>query len=179
MNKLIPLLAVSVMSMALIGTAYTNELEDKQKELVANQQEVVKTQQEIDKENLKVTEKRVDAANKSMLQISRASKIIGTKVTSPKGESLGNIKELVIDPESGRIVYAVVSFGGLFGLGNKLFALPWNTLHWSRDKQNYLLDVTKETLKKAPGFDKKHWPDSTDKWDLWQEQIEQFYRVKP
>ncbi len=179
MKKLIPLFTVSVLSMALIGTVYATDVQDKQKELVEKQQEAAETQQELNKETLKAADERISEANKSMQHISRASKIIGTKVTNPKGEGLGNIKELVLDPDSGQVVYAVISFGGLFGLGNKLFALPWNTLHWSRDNENYVLDVDKDTLKKAPGFDKKHWPDSTNKWDQWREEIEQFYRVKP
>ncbi len=179
MKKLIPLLTVPVLSMVLIGTACATDVQDKQKELVEKQQEVTDTQQELNKATLKATDERVSEVNKSMQQISRASKIIGSKVTSPSGESLGGIKELVLDPDSGQVVYAVVSFGGLFGLGNKLFALPWNSLHWSRDKENYVLNVGKDTLKKAPGFDKKHWPDSSNKWDQWREEIEQFYRAKP
>jgi len=163
----------------LSGAAFATDVPEKQKELVEQQQEVEETKQELRQETLKATNELVSEANKSMQQISRASKIIGAKVTSPKGESLGNIKELVLDPNSGQIVYAVVSFGGWFGLGNKLFALPWSALNWARDKENYVLDVQKETLKKAPGFDKNHWPDSSNKWDQWREEIEQFYHVKP
>jgi len=65
------------------------------------------------------------------------------------------------------------------GLGNKLFAIPWSVLHWTRDKEYYVLDLDKETLKNAPGFDKKHWPDSSNKWDLQREEINQFYHVNP
>lgn len=179
MKKLMPIVAVSVLSVALTAGTFATEVQEKQKELVEKQQEVTETQQELTKETIKASDQRISEANKSMQQISRASKIIGTKVTSPKGESLGSIKELVLDPESGQVVYAVVTFGGMFGLGNKLFALPWSSLQWARDKENYILDVDKDTLKKAPGFDKKHWPDSTNKWDQWREEIEQFYSVKP
>jgi sporulation protein YlmC with PRC-barrel domain len=114
-----------------------------------------------------------------MQQISRASKIIGTDVKDSYGEKLGDIKELVLNPESGQVVYAVVSYGGAFGVGDKLFAVPWNALHWAHDKENYVLNVDKGTLKKAPGFDKDHWPDSASKWDQQREEIEQFYRVTP
>ncbi|QXP84910.1 PRC-barrel domain-containing protein [Methylococcus sp. Mc7] len=114
-----------------------------------------------------------------MQQVSRASKIIGTKVKNPNGENLGDIKELVIDPENGQVVYAVVSFGGVLGMGNKLFAIPWRALHWTRDKEYYVLDLDKDTLKKAPGFDKKHWPENSKKWEEQREALGQFYRVNP
>lgn len=178
MKKTIPMVAVSVLSAVLAGTAYADDIQDKEKELVEKQQDVVEIKQELNKENEKVSEERVHEANKTMQQISRVSKIIGTKVTNPKGESLGSINELVVDPDSGQVVYVVVSFGGMFGLGNKLFALPWSALHWERDKKNYVLNIDNEVLKKAPGFDKKHWPDSSNKWDQWREEIEQFYRNK-
>ncbi|MFZ2450191.1 MAG: PRC-barrel domain-containing protein [Methylovulum miyakonense] len=180
MKKIIPLVAVSILSAALAGAAYAaDDVQDKQKELVEKQKDVAEAQQELKQEAVKAADERVHVANESMQQISRASKIIGTKVKSPTGESLGDIKELVVDPLTGQVVYAVVSFGGWFGLGNKLFALPWSALNWARDKEYYVLDLDKDTLKKAPGFDKKHWPDSTNKWDQWREEIEQFYRVKP
>jgi sporulation protein YlmC with PRC-barrel domain len=178
MKKLNPLVTASILSI-LSGGVYAADVQEKQKELVEQQQEVVETQQELKQETLKASNERAIEANKTMQQISRASKIIGAKVTNPKGESLGDIQELVVDPESGQVVYAVVTFGGWFGLGDKLFALPWRALTWARDKENYVLDVDKDTLKKAPGFDKKHWPDSTNKWDRWREEIEQFYRAKP
>ena len=66
-----------------------------------------------------------------MQQVSRASKIIGTKVKNSKGESLGDIKDLVMDPENGQVVYGVVSFGGILGMGDKLFAIPWGALVWN------------------------------------------------
>lgn len=96
-----------------------------------------------------------------------------------QGQNLGKVKELVLDPESGQVVYAVVSFGGILGVGDKLFAVPWRVLSWTRDKEYYVLNVDKDTLKKAPGFDKKHWPDSASKWQQQREELDQFYRVKP
>jgi len=114
-----------------------------------------------------------------MQQVSRASKIIGTAVKDTYGDNLGDIKELVLNPESGQVVYAVVSYGGVLGLGDKLFAVPWKALQWTSDKEHYVLNIDKETLKKAPGFDKAHWPDSASTWDQQREEIEQFYHVKP
>jgi len=50
-------------------------------------------------------------------------------------------------------------------------------LHWTRDKEHYVLDVDKTLLKGAPGFDKKHWPDSSNKWDQLSEELNQFYGI--
>jgi sporulation protein YlmC with PRC-barrel domain len=179
MKKLIPIVAVSLLSVTLTSTAYAADVQDKQKELTEKQQEVKETQKELSQEKKKESVENAKIANESMQQISRASKIIGTKVKDTKGDKLGDIKDLVLDPESGQVVYAVVTFGGVLGVGNKLFAVPWKALHWTRDKEYYVLDLDKETLKKAPGFDKKHWPDSSNKWEQQREELNQFYQVKP
>jgi len=100
-------------------------------------------------------------------------------VTNTTGDKLGNIKELVIDPQNGQVVYAVVSFGGVLGVGDKLFAIPWKALTWTRDKKVYTLNIDKATLKNAPGFDKKHWPDSSNSWDLLIRELDQFYHLAP
>ena len=171
MNKFIPILAMSFLSATFIGTSCATDVQEKQ-------QEVKEKQKELKKERLEESAECVQATNKSMQQVSRASKIIGTNVKNPDGDKLGDIKELVLDPESGQVVYVVVSFGGILGVGDKLFALPWKALHWTRDKQYYVLDVDKSTLKKAPGFDKKHWPDSS-KWDQLREEVKEFYQANP
>ncbi len=179
MKKLIPLVAVSLLSLTLANVAYAADVLDKQKEVAEKQQEVKAAQKELVQENKKEAVERGQEANESMQQISRASKIIGTNVKDAKGDKLGDIKDLVLNPESGQMAYAVVSFGGVFGVGNKLFAVPWKALHWTRAKEYYTLDLDKATLKKAPGFDKKHWPDSADKWEQQREGLDQFYQVNP
>jgi sporulation protein YlmC with PRC-barrel domain len=179
MKKLIPIVAVSLLSVSLIGASYAADVEGKQKELIEKQQDVKETKQELHQEVKKETNAQVAATNKSMQQISRASKIIGTTVKDINGDNLGDIKELVLNPESGQVVYAVVSYGGVLGLGDKLFAVPWKALQWTSEKEHYVLNVDKTTLKKAPGFDKDHWPDSASKWDMQREEIEQFYHINP
>jgi sporulation protein YlmC with PRC-barrel domain len=87
-----------------------------------------------------------------------ATKIIGNKVVNREGEQLGNIKDLTIDLDDAQIAYAVLSFGGFLGVGDKLFAIPLEALLFI-DDQTVILDVEKEVLKNAPGFDKDHWPD--------------------
>lgn len=93
-------------------------------------------------------------------QVLQASTVIGNKVVNRAGEQLGNLKQLVLDLEDGRVAYAVLSFGGFMGMGDKLFAMPWDALRLNPNDQTFILDVDKEVLKEAPGFDKEHWPDN-------------------
>src|SRR5271163_4744951 len=79
------------------------------------------------------------------------------------GVDLSSLKEIMIDIPAGRVAYAVLSFGGFLGVGNKLFAIPWEMLTVDEDRQCLLLDVDKKTLENAPGFDKDHWPDMSDR----------------
>jgi len=106
-----------------------------------------------------------------------ASTLIGDGVRNPQGEDLGKIEELMIDLDNGRIAYAVLSFGGIMGIGDKLFAIPWSILKLSPEERKFILDVPKDMLKKAPGFDKDNWPDTGDR--RWQEQIYTYYEATP
>lgn len=106
-----------------------------------------------------------------------ASTITGDNVVNPAGEKLGDIKELMIDLPSGRVAYAVLSFGGLVGMGEKLFAVPWNALTVDEDEKRLILNADKELLKNAPGFDKDNWPDMAD--TAWATQIHSYYRSRP
>ncbi len=84
-------------------------------------------------------------------------------VVNPKGEDLGEIKDFMIDTENGRVVYAVLSFGGLWGLGDTLFALPMDALTVDTNKERFVTDLRKDQLKDAPGVDKNDWPRTTDR----------------
>lgn len=107
----------------------------------------------------------------------KASSIIGTNVVSRKGDSLGDIKEVVIDPRSGRVAYAVVAFGGFLSMGEKLFAIPFSALEYNVTKSDYVLDVAKEKLEAAPGFDKDHWPSMAD--EKWNRDVYRYYDRMP
>jgi len=87
-----------------------------------------------------------------------ANTVKGDKVINMAGEHLGKIEDLMIDLEYGRIVYAVLSFGGFLGIGNKLFAIPWEALSVRPHENAFALNVNKEVLEKAQGFDKDEWP---------------------
>lgn len=91
-----------------------------------------------------------------------ATSLIGDDIKNPQGESLGDLKELMIDLGNGQIGYAVVAFGGVLGMGEKLFAVPWQSLRVDHENKNLILDVSKERLKDAPGFDKGNWPNFSD-----------------
>lgn len=91
-----------------------------------------------------------------------AGTIAGDKVVNPQGQDLGKIQELMLDVHNGRIAYAVLSFGGFLGMGNKLFAIPWEMLTLDAPNHAFVLDIDKEQLENAQGFDKDNWPDFAD-----------------
>lgn len=95
----------------------------------------------------------------------RSTKIIGTSLRDAKDKKIGNIKDLVLDRDRGEIAYAVVSFGGVLGVGRKLHAIPWQALEPGGDGRHYVLHADRETINQAPGFDMAKWPDMADpKW---------------
>lgn len=113
----------------------------------------------------------VQARDKS--GVLKASELIGMTVQGTDGKKLGDIKDLVIDPEEGSVEYAVLEFGGFAGIGDKYFAVPWEALQLDQTNKKILLDVHKKELKDAPGFDKNNWPDL----GLEQVLIYEFYEV--
>lgn len=169
MKPLIPIVTVSILSAILVGNSYAaNDVKEKRQEVREEQQDVKEKQKELR-----------EAVNEEMQEVSRATKIIGTDVKNSKGEDLGDIKDLVLDPMNGRLAYVVVSYGGVLGMGDKLFAIPWSAVRWTADKDYFLLDMDKETLKNAPGFDEDHWPVSSTQWQQQRGELNRFYRVKP
>ena len=102
------------------------------------------------------------ARTRTAPRVLSASTIIGDHVRNPEGEDLGKIEELMIDVKAGRIAYAVLSFGGFLGLGDKFFAIPWETLSLRPREKEFVLNIDKEKLKEAPGFDKNDWPMTGD-----------------
>jgi hypothetical protein len=108
----------------------------------------------------------------------RGNTFIGANVENPQGQNLGEIKDIVIDRASGRMAYAVVSFGGFLGMGEKLFAVPWGAFSQPKaDKETFVLDVDKERLKNAPGFDTHNWPQMASR--EWVTSLYSYYNVPP
>ena len=102
-----------------------------------------------------------------------ADTLIGDDVYNHEDEELGDIKEIMLDMRTGQIAYAVLSFGGVLGMGDKLFAVPWERLTLDTVNKRFLLNVDKDLLKNAPGFDKDNWPDMGS--EAWNQQMEAFY----
>ena len=92
-----------------------------------------------------------------------ADTLIGNDVFNSQDEDLGDIKEIMLDVAAGRISYAVLSFGGIMGMGEKLFAVPWTALTLDTVNKRFTLNVSKDRLASAPGFDKDNWPNMSDK----------------
>lgn len=110
-------------------------------------------------------------------RVMSAGTLAGDRVRNAAGEDLGKIEEIMLDVPSGRVAYAVLSFGGFLGMGNKLFAVPWNALTLDEQEHEFILDVDKQVLENAPGFDKDNWPDMAD--PNWGTQIYSHYGYKP
>ena len=106
-----------------------------------------------------------------------ADTLLGNDVYNRQEEDLGDIKEIMLDMESGRVAYAVLSFGGILTLGEKLFAVPWNALKLDTKNKRFTLDVDKERLEMAPGFDPDRWPDMAD--ETWSREVHSFYGTTP
>jgi len=103
--------------------------------------------------------------------------VIGSKVVNQQNEDLGKIEDVVIDTDSGRIAYAVLTFGGFLGMGDKYFAIPWEAFRFSLTENRAVLNVEKRLLENAPGFNKDSWPNMAD--PTWGKQIFTHYGYKP
>jgi len=100
-----------------------------------------------------------------MKNIVNANDVIKVNVENPEGESLGEIQALMLDKITGKVAYVVLSFGGFLGMGSKLFALPWAFFSYNKDRDCFVINMSKEKLRKSPGFDKDNWPDmSSPTW---------------
>ncbi len=106
-----------------------------------------------------------------------ASTLTGDNVVNLQKEDLGKIEHLMIDLASGHVAYAVLSFGGFMGMGDKLFAIPWSALTVDTVERQFVLNIDKELLTNATGFDKEHWPDMADR--AWAAEVYKYYGTKP
>lgn len=106
-----------------------------------------------------------------------ADTLEGDKVVNTQGENLGEIKSIMIDVPTGQVAYAVLSSGGFLGIAEKLFAIPWNALTLNADDKCFVLNIDKERLKNAPGFDKDHWPSMADQ--RWATEVHSYYQSRP
>ena len=105
-----------------------------------------------------------------------ANTLIGNDVYNHNAEDLGDIKEIMLDLRNGTVAYAVLSFGGFLGMREKLFAVPWQALTLDTQHKRFVLNVEKERLQNAPGFDKDKWPNMADQ--SWANEIHSYYGTK-
>jgi len=110
-------------------------------------------------------------------RVMSASTLEGDDIVNREGEKLGELDEVMLDVATGRIAYAVLSTGGFLGLGDKLFAIPWRALTLDPENHCFILDVAKERLEQAPGFDKDHWPAMAKA--SWASEVHTFYGQRP
>jgi sporulation protein YlmC with PRC-barrel domain len=115
--------------------------------------------------------------DKKYRRVLSASTLAGDSVRNPAGEDLGKLDQIMIDIPSGKVAYAVLSFGGVLGMGSKLFAVPWSALKVDEDQKCLILDANKKKLENAPGFDKDNWPNMAD--NSWGSEVSRFYGVAP
>lgn len=106
-----------------------------------------------------------------------ADTLNGNDVYNLQGDDLGDIKEIMLNVNTGQVSYAVLSFGGFLGMGEKLFAVPWNALTLDTVNKRFTLNVTKERLESAPGFDSDNWPNMSDL--TWAQGIHTYYGTEP
>jgi len=124
-----------------------------------------------------VLDEPVTTTGKRYRRVMSASSLTGDRVVNLAGEDIGKINDIMIDTPTGRIAYAVLSFGGFLGMGDKLFAIPWSRLALDEDRKVFVLDVDRDLLERAPGFDKGNWPDMADR--AWGQEIYSYYEATP
>lgn len=106
-----------------------------------------------------------------------ATRIIGTEVRNEQGDYLGRVTDLLIDPENGKIAFAVLSRGGVLGIPTRFAAVPFGALTPNPEKKAYLLDVSREKMASAPTFSRDQWPDVSNR--EWDKEIYTYYGQAP
>lgn len=110
----------------------------------------------------------------------RVSELMGMDVRNHENEDLGDIEDLVVDPKTGQIRYAAISMGGFLGLGDELFAVPWNAIKIQREADDdddfeAVVNIDKQRMENARGFDQDNWPNFAD--ERWQRENDKRYHI--
>ena len=120
------------------------------------------------------TDARAEAGLDSPHRLIASNRVEGTAVYDRAGEKLGRIEYFMTDKITGQAEYAVMSFGGLFGLGGKHYPIPWDMLDYQPDKGGYVVDLDKDKLEKGPSFAAGEEPDFDRRYD---ERVYDYYGV--
>lgn len=99
--------------------------------------------------------------------------LIGDHVHNLQDEHLGTVKEIMLDMQTGMVAYVVMASGGVLTIGEKLFAVPWESLTLDPDNKRFTMNITKERIDNAPGFDADHWPDMANQ--AWMAEVQRYY----
>jgi sporulation protein YlmC with PRC-barrel domain len=118
-----------------------------------------------------------EVASHETMDLIAADKVEGTSVYDPNGNKLGSIDTVMIDKASGKVSYAVLSFGGFLGMGTSKYPLPWNQLKYDTREGGYVVSVTEEQLKGAPNYDRDTYGDWSDR--AWTSRIDDYYGASP
>ena len=110
------------------------------------------------------------------IKLISSEKVQGTEVYGPDGEHVGEIDHLMIERVSGRVAYAVMSFGGFLGMGKDFYPVPWDALKYDTSLDGYRTNITREQVEGAPAR-----TDESFDWDdeKWNEQLHEHYRANP
>jgi len=100
--------------------------------------------------------RKADANIKETHDLIASDKVEGTKVYDPAGEHIGSIERILVEKRSGKVSYAVLSFGGFLGIGSDHYPLPWTKLNYDQDLGGYRVDVTKAQLEGAPRYEREN-----------------------
>lgn len=106
-----------------------------------------------------------------------AGTLTGDAVVNSDGAKLGTLKEVMIDFDRGTVAYGVLSRGGVAGIGEKLFAVPWALFRVDTDAKRLVLDFEEARLDNSPGFDSDQWPTFAD--ETWGRELHEHYGVDP
>jgi hypothetical protein len=118
-----------------------------------------------------------DLASRETERLIASDKVESTPVRRPNGDKIGTIQRVMIDKRTGRVGYAVMTFGGFLGLGADYYALPWSMLTYNEGLDAYELDITEDQLRGAPAHDAGERFDWDDR--QWAQQVHDYYRVPP
>jgi sporulation protein YlmC with PRC-barrel domain len=111
------------------------------------------------------------------MSLRRATELIGMDVRNQQDEKLGAVKDVMVDLQSGQAPFAVISSGGFFGVGDRMLAVPTTRFAQNTGADQFVLNMDRERLKSAPGFDKNNWPNMDDA--AWRSQVYSYYGAQP
>jgi hypothetical protein len=105
-----------------------------------------------------------------------SDKVEGTAVYNREGEKLGSIHSLMIDKTSGKVAYAIMSFGGFLGMGDRYHPLPWSVLDYETSQGGYVVDLDRSKLEGAPTYSSSETPNWSDR--RWGQQVHDYYGTR-